>query len=209
MQSLRSKYTLASLFVSHSAYALLRFFNLHLQDVRCICSHICWGCVARRKTAEPRDLRHGRASGQSSVSCAAHLLFFTSTFRYWYPIRQLTDFPVLTFETDRVSSVWRHPRQRLLTDRHRYGVVGLKALARSKFAHGIDLYLESSDFPEACQEAYESTFHTDRGLRNVIVQTFRANPSLSMRPDVEMVVRETPGLAFELFRMASGLPISS
>jgi hypothetical protein len=91
----------------------------------------------------------------------------------------------------------------------KYGIAGLKELARSKFADQIDLHLSSPEFSEACQEAYESTFHTDRGLRDVIVQAFRANPSLSLRPDVESMVRETPGLAFELFRMASGLPVSS
>ncbi|EMD95154.1 hypothetical protein COCC4DRAFT_149313 [Bipolaris maydis ATCC 48331] len=91
----------------------------------------------------------------------------------------------------------------------KYGIAGLKALARSKFVDQIDLHLASPEFPEACQEAYESTFHSDRGLRDVIIQAFRANPSLSLRPDVEMMVRETPGLAFELFRMASGLPVSS
>ncbi|EOA84560.1 hypothetical protein ACJQWK_07314 [Exserohilum turcicum] len=91
----------------------------------------------------------------------------------------------------------------------KYGIAGLKALARSKFIEQIDLHLGSSEFPEACQEAYESTFHTDRGLRDVIIQAFRANPGLSLRSDVEMMVRETPGLAFELFRMASGLPVSS
>ncbi len=97
----------------------------------------------------------------------------------------------------------------LLTVYGRYGIAGLKVLARSKFADEVELHLSSVEFPEACAEAYESTFHTDRGLRDVIIQTFRANPSLSLRPDVEMVVRETPGLAFELFRMASGLPVSS
>jgi hypothetical protein len=97
----------------------------------------------------------------------------------------------------------------LLTNYCRYGIAGLKALARKKFVDELDLHLNSTEFPDACQEAYESTFHTDRGLRDVIIQTFRANPSLSLRSDVEMVIRETPGLAFELFRMASGLPISS
>lgn len=92
---------------------------------------------------------------------------------------------------------------------HRYGIAGLKSLARSKFSFQIPLHLDSPEFADACQEAYESTFHTDRGLRDVIIQTFRANPDLSMREDVEMAVRETPGLAFELFRMASGLPVSS
>jgi hypothetical protein len=96
-----------------------------------------------------------------------------------------------------------------LTIHHRYGIAGLKTLARQKFVQELDLHLDSPDFPEACQEAYESTFHTDRGLRDVIIQAFRANPSLSLRKDVESAVRETPGLAFELFRMASGLPITS
>jgi hypothetical protein len=91
----------------------------------------------------------------------------------------------------------------------RYGIAGLKTLARNKFSSQVSLHLESPEFSEACQEAYESTFHTDRGLRDIIIQTFRANPDLSLRYDVEMTVRETPGLAFELFRMASGLPISS
>lgn len=91
----------------------------------------------------------------------------------------------------------------------KYGIAGLKVLARQKFAQELDLHLDGPDFPEACQEAYESTFHTDRGLRDVIIQAFRANPGLSLREDVELAVRETPGLAFELFRMASGLPITS
>lgn len=91
----------------------------------------------------------------------------------------------------------------------RYGIAGLKALSRNKFANQVDLHLSSPEFPEACQEAYESTFHSDRGLRDVIIQAFRANPALSLRPDVEMALRETPGLAFELFRMASGLPVAS
>ncbi|KAL5114352.1 hypothetical protein ACEQ8H_007742 [Pleosporales sp. CAS-2024a] len=85
----------------------------------------------------------------------------------------------------------------------KYGVAGLKVLARQKFSQELDLHLDSPDFPEACQEVYESTFHTDRGLRDVVIQAFRSNPGLSLRQDVEMAVRETPGLAFELYRMAS------
>ncbi|UPX10520.1 uncharacterized protein EKO05_0001174 [Ascochyta rabiei] len=91
----------------------------------------------------------------------------------------------------------------------KYGIAGLKSLARSKFSYQISTHLESPEFADACQEAYETTFHTDRGLRDVIIQTFRANPDLSMRADVETMVRETSCLAFELFRMASGLPVSS
>jgi hypothetical protein len=97
----------------------------------------------------------------------------------------------------------------LLTTHLRYGIAGLKTLARKKFAHQLDAHLASEELPEACQEAYESTVDSDRGLRDVIIQTFRSHPELSLRKDVEMAVRETPGLAFELFRMASGLPVVS
>jgi hypothetical protein len=108
-----------------------------------------------------------------------------------------------------LSNITTYSRIRVTNGHHRYGIAGLKVLARQKFSHDLDLHLDSPDFPEACQEAYESTFHTDRGLRDVIIQAFRANPGLSLRKDVEMAVRETPGLAFELFRMASGMPITS
>ena len=70
-------------------------------------------------------------------------------------------------------------------------------------------HFDSAELPEACQEAYETTIDTDRGLRDVVIHTFRSHPDLSLRKDVEMAVRETPGLAFELFRMASGLPVTS
>lgn len=103
----------------------------------------------------------------------------------------------------------RPPGHAWLTYHRRYGIAGLKVIARQKFVQELDLHLDSPDFPEACQEAYESTFHTDRGLRDVIIQAFRANPGLSLRPEVEMAVRETPGLAFELYKMASGMPITS
>ncbi|ORY18152.1 hypothetical protein BCR34DRAFT_360429 [Clohesyomyces aquaticus] len=89
----------------------------------------------------------------------------------------------------------------------KYAISGLKALARKKFAQQIEVHLSSPEFPEACQEAYETTVDSDRGLRDVIIQTFRANPDLTLRKDVELAVRETPSLAFELFRMASGMPV--
>ncbi|KAF2183554.1 hypothetical protein K469DRAFT_582595 [Zopfia rhizophila CBS 207.26] len=91
----------------------------------------------------------------------------------------------------------------------KYGITGLKSLARKKFAHQVELHYESTELPEACQEVYETTVDSDRGLRDVIIQTFRAHPDLALRKDVELAVRETPSLAFELFRMASGLPVFS
>jgi len=91
----------------------------------------------------------------------------------------------------------------------KYGIRGLKALAQKKFAAQMAYHWESVEFPEAIQEAYESTLDSDRGLRDIVIQTFRAYPELAQRRDVEAVVKETPGLAWELFRVGWGLPISS
>lgn len=48
---------------------------------------------------------------------------------------------------------------------------------------------------------------SDRGLRDVVIATFRRYPELAQRRNVGDVVKETPGLAWELFRVAWGLPV--
>ncbi|KAF2203662.1 hypothetical protein GQ43DRAFT_252006 [Delitschia confertaspora ATCC 74209] len=89
----------------------------------------------------------------------------------------------------------------------KYGIAGLKALSRKKFAHQVGLHHNSMEFPEACQEAYETTVDSDRGLRDVIIQIFRSHPDLTQRKEMDAVLRETPGLAFELYKMDRGLPV--
>jgi len=92
----------------------------------------------------------------------------------------------------------------------KYGVFGLKSLAARKFAAALAAgHHASPEFPDACADVYETTVDSDRGLRDLVIATFRANPSLGLRKDVEDVVRETPGLAWELYRVASGLPVYS
>lgn len=90
----------------------------------------------------------------------------------------------------------------------KYGINGLKALARKKFSSQVKEHLSSEEFPLAMQEVYESTVDSDRGLRDIVIQTFRANPDIARRADVEVVVKETPNLAWELFRVGWGLPIA-
>jgi len=91
----------------------------------------------------------------------------------------------------------------------KYGIRGLKALAQKKFASQMAYHWESPEFPEAIQEAYETTVDSDRGLRDIVISTFRMFPEVAQRQDVEAVVKETPGLAWELFRLGWGLPIVS
>jgi hypothetical protein len=91
----------------------------------------------------------------------------------------------------------------------KYGIMGLKALSRKKFASQVKEHISSEELPLAMQEVYESTVDSDRGLRDIVIQTFRANPNIVQRGDVEDVVRTTPALAWELFRVGWGLPIST
>jgi len=65
----------------------------------------------------------------------------------------------------------------------------------------------SGELPEALEHVYETTVDTDRGLRDIVVQTFREHPDLARRKDVGAVVKETPGLAWELFKVGWGMPI--
>jgi hypothetical protein len=90
---------------------------------------------------------------------------------------------------------------------HRYGIRGLKALAKKKYSAQVAYHRESDEFAASLLEVYDGTVETDRGLRDVVISTFRRFPELAQRRDVEEVVREMPGLAWELFRIAWGLPI--
>jgi len=66
---------------------------------------------------------------------------------------------------------------------------------------------DSDEFAEALREVYEATIESDRGLRDIVIQTFRQFPEVAQRRSVGLVVKETPSLAWELFRMAWGLPV--
>jgi hypothetical protein len=90
---------------------------------------------------------------------------------------------------------------------NRYGIRDLKALAKKKFAAQSTAHRESAEFAASLSEVYDGTVEKDRGLRDVVVSTFRRFPELAQRADVEEVVRDTPGLAWELFRVAWGLPV--
>lgn len=96
----------------------------------------------------------------------------------------------------------------MLTAHVRYGIQGLKTLAKNKFSTQMAYHWDSPEFPLAIQEAYETTVDSDRGLRDVIISTFRCYPELAQRRDVEVVVKETPGLAWDLFRVGWGLPLT-
>jgi len=88
-----------------------------------------------------------------------------------------------------------------------YGIQRLKSLAKKKFAAQVAYHRNSDEFAESLREVYETTIETDRGLRDIVIQTFRQFPELAQRKDVADAVKETTGLAWELFRVGWGLPI--
>jgi len=89
----------------------------------------------------------------------------------------------------------------------KYDIPSLKELAQRKFEMAMACFYDSSEFAEAIEEVYCSTVDTDRGLRDVVLQAFRSHPALATTQDVYAVIKETPTLAFELFKIERGLPI--
>ena len=88
----------------------------------------------------------------------------------------------------------------------KYGIEGLKTLAKQKFEVTAADHWCETEFLESAEEAYTSTVESDRGLRDVVLQSFRQRPELASRPDVQKTVQYVPSLAFDLYRVAFGIP---
>lgn len=103
------------------------------------------------------------------------------------------------------SHLLLHTRVYALAEK--YDIPSLKELSQRKFEMAMACFYDSSEFAEAIEEVYCSTVDTDRGLRDVVLQAFRSHPALATTQDVYSVIKETPTLAFELFKIERGLPI--
>ena len=89
----------------------------------------------------------------------------------------------------------------------KYDIPSLKQLARSKFEMAMACYYDSPNFAEAIEEVYCSTIDSDRGLRDIVLEAFKSHPQLASTQDVYNVIKETPSLAFELFKVERGIPV--
>lgn len=103
------------------------------------------------------------------------------------------------------SHLLLHTRVYALAEK--FDIPGLKDLAKSKFEMAMACYYDSPDFAEAIEEVYCSTIDSDRGLRDIVLQAFRSHPQLASTQDVFSVIKHTPTLAFELFKIERGIPI--
>lgn len=108
------------------------------------------------------------------------------------------------YETDD-SNLLTHTRVYALAEK--YDIPTLKELAKRKFEMAMACYYDSPEFADAIEEVYCSTIDTDRGLRDVVLQAFRSHPQLASTQDVFAVIKETPSLAFELWKVERGIPV--
>lgn len=103
------------------------------------------------------------------------------------------------------SHLVAHTRVYALAEK--YDIPALKQLAKNKFEMAMACYYDSEDFAEAIEEVYCSTIDSDRGLRDIVLQTFTCHPQLASTQDVFTVIKETPSLALELFKIERGIPV--
>jgi len=108
------------------------------------------------------------------------------------------------YETDD-SNLLNHSRVYALAEK--YDMPALKELARAKFEIAMACYYDSPEFADAIEEVYCSTIDSDRGLRDVVLQAFRTHPQLATTQDVYNVIKNTPSLAFELWKVERGVSI--
>lgn len=87
----------------------------------------------------------------------------------------------------------------------KYDIPSLKQLARQKFEMAAACYYDAAELAEAIDMVYQSTIDTDRGLRDVVVQLFRMHPQLAQTQDMYAVIKDTPGLALDLWKVERGL----
>lgn len=87
----------------------------------------------------------------------------------------------------------------------KYDIPALKQLARHKFEMSAACYYDAPELANAIEYVYTSTVDSDRGLRDVILQLFRSHPQLANTQDIFAVLKETPTLALELWKVERGL----
>lgn len=83
----------------------------------------------------------------------------------------------------------------------KYGIPGLKALAQKKFETQVVARWNDLDFLDAMEEVYTTTVDSDRGLRNAVIQVFRAHPQLARTQETKAIIEDIPPFAHDLHRL--------
>ena len=83
----------------------------------------------------------------------------------------------------------------------KYDIKGLQSLSRDKFKLAAANNWNHCDLPLAIYAVYTSTPDSNMGLRDIVVNLISDHMSLMRKPEVEAVVRESNGLAFDLLKL--------
>ncbi|KAK4561234.1 hypothetical protein LTR86_004551 [Recurvomyces mirabilis] len=83
----------------------------------------------------------------------------------------------------------------------KYAIPSLQTSALTKFRGAVVNAWDKQDFAEALHWAFDATKESDKGLRDVAVQTLlQHHKALLAKPEIEDCVRKISGLAFDLFK---------
>jgi hypothetical protein len=82
----------------------------------------------------------------------------------------------------------------------KYNVIGLKDLAREKFAGACKLFWDNVQFVVAARHACSTTPEHDVGLRHIVRDTIVDHPGLVVKVGVDELLGETPGLARDVLK---------
>jgi hypothetical protein len=89
----------------------------------------------------------------------------------------------------------------------KYGIAGLKEASLQKFEDSAEISWKTDAFYEATKIVFTSTADHDKGLRTVILRLLSLHRrEVAGNPQMERVIREIDGLAYDLWKMNSVLP---
>ncbi|KAJ4984238.1 BTB/POZ domain-containing protein [Stagonosporopsis vannaccii] len=82
----------------------------------------------------------------------------------------------------------------------RYEVIGLKDLAKEKFARACKHFWNTPDFAPAAHHAFSTTIEDDKGLRGIVSATICEHIELVNEPGVSVLMMQFNGLALEILQ---------
>lgn len=83
----------------------------------------------------------------------------------------------------------------------KYDIKGLQSLSRDKFKLAAANNWNHSDLPSAIYTVYTSTPDSNMGLRDIVANLISDHMSLLRKSEVEALMRDFNGLAFDLFKL--------
>lgn len=107
--------------------------------------------------------------------------------------------PSTKSESDHVKKVHLIEHVKVLAIAMKYQVDALQTLAFDRFEADCQRYWNNKDFAQACELAYSAVLEDAPQVRKVVADVLHNHRShLFHKPDIQSLLRETPGIAFDL-----------